>query len=90
MPGQFASPNPTPTKKSALREFFQPLVDKAAELDPTDILMKLLGPREMQTPEVSPVDPLYTAPSPQLDDPLTSMLNRQSHIKKTFGKIPGR
>jgi hypothetical protein len=90
MPGQFASPNPTPEKKSALREFFQPLVDKAAQLDPRDILMQLLGPREMETPPISPVDPMYTDPSPQLNDALTDMMNRQSNIKKTFGKIPGR
>ena len=90
MPGQFASPNPAPPKKSALMEFFQPLADRAAALDPTEILMKLLGSRTPDTPELSPVDPNYTAPMPQLDDPLTHMMNRQGNIKKTFGKIPGK
>lgn len=88
MPASFETK--PPQKKSALMEFFQPLVDKASALDPTDILMKLLGKREADTPPLSPIDPNYVAPSPQLNDPLTDMMNRQGNIKKTFGKIPGR
>lgn len=90
LPQTFGQAKEPIQKKSALMEFLQPIIDKATSVDPGDILSKILGGRTPETPELSPVDPNYIPSSPQLDDPLTQMMNRQGNIKKTFGKIPGK
>lgn len=87
----FGQPTPPPVqKKSALMEFLQPIIDKVNTVDPGDILSKILGSREAETPMLEPVDPNYIPPSMSTPDPLTELMNRQGNVKKTFGKIPGR
>lgn len=88
--GQVNAPKAPIQKRSALMEFLQPIIDNVNSIDPGDILSKILGSREAETPMLKPIDPNYISPSSQLGDPLTDMMNRQGNIKKTFGKIPGK
>ena len=81
-----------PKKASrGLADFFRPAIDTVAALDPTDTLLQLLsGVKKVAPPTLQEGDYNFVPTNPQLDDPMTEMLNRQGKIKQTFGKIPGR
>lgn len=83
-----------PKASRGLSSFFQPAINTVAGMDPTGVLLQLLGkgpvgPME-PPPTTMPDDYGFIPPTPQLDDPTTQMMNRQNKIKSTFGKIPGR
>lgn len=80
-----------PKASRGLSQFFQPAINTVAGMDPTGVLLQLLGKGPVEpTPVATPDDYGFIPSSPQLDDPTTQMMNRQSKIKSTFGKIPGR
>jgi hypothetical protein len=81
-----------PKANRGLMDFFRPAVDTVAAMDPTDTLLKLLSGVQSvpNQPTASPEDYNYIPSAPELGDPLTEMMNRQTKVKSTFGKIPGR
>jgi len=81
----------SPAASRGLSQFFQPAINTVAGMDPTGVLLQLLGKGPVEpTPTATPDDYGFIPTTPQLDDPTTSMMNRQNKIKSTFGKIPGR
>ncbi len=96
MPGEQNLPKQAvkPKASRGLSSFFRPAINTVAGMDPTGVLLQLLGkgpvgPME-PPPTTMPDDYGFVPASPQLDDPMTNMMNRQNKIKSTFGKIPGR
>lgn len=75
---------PMPTEKK--KGLFETFADKAESVDPTGLVKKLRGkPAVEKTTEKDEYN--YIPKANDLDDLVTQGMNRQTKVKKTFGKL---